>query len=109
MQGSHRANHHQLRASRRGKIAMDAGALTGARVNLNLQLATKKISRTRQVVLFGMIGGFLIVSVLVAANFTHLVKARKMLSADYTDLEEVVYYRNAVKKLENTKRTLEKI
>lgn len=73
----------------------------------HFQLATKKISRTRQVVLFGMIGGFLIVSVLVAANFAHLVKARKMLSADYMDLEEVVYYRNAVKKLEKSYRMMD--
>lgn len=71
------------------------------------QFATKKVSRTRRVVLFGMIGGFLIVSVLVAANFARLVKARKMLSTDYDELAEVVYYRNARKRLEKSYRMMD--
>jgi DNA-directed RNA polymerase subunit RPC12/RpoP len=73
----------------------------------HFQLATKKVSRTRRVVLFGMIGGFLIVSVLVAANFARLAKARKMLSTDYDELAEVVYYRNARKKLEKSYRMMD--
>lgn len=73
----------------------------------HFQLASKKVSRTRRVALFGMIGGFLIVSVLVAANFDRLVKARKMLSVDYEELAEVVYYRNAVKKLEKSYRMMD--
>ena len=73
----------------------------------HFQLATKKVSHARRLVLFGMIGGFLLVSVLVALNFDRLVKARKMLSTDYDELAEVVYYRNAVMKLEKSYRMMD--
>ena len=71
------------------------------------QLAGKKVSHTRRVVMFGMIGSFLLVSVLVAVNFDRLMKARKMLSTDYEEMAEVVYNRNAVKKLEKSYRMMD--
>ncbi len=71
------------------------------------QLASRKVSRTRRVVMFGMIGGFLLVTVLVAVNFNRLMKAREILSTDYEQLAEVVYYRNAVMKLEKSYRMMD--
>lgn len=71
------------------------------------QLASKKVSRARRLVMFGMIGGFLLVTVLVAVNFDRLIKARRMISTDYEQLAEVVYYRNAVKKLEKSYRMMD--
>ena len=57
--------------------------------------------------MFGMIGGFLLVTVLVAVNFNRLMKAREILSTDYEQLAEVVYYRNAVMKLEKSYRMMD--
>lgn len=71
------------------------------------QLASKKVSRVRRIVMFAMIGGFLVVTLLVAINFNGLMKARKMLSTDYEQLEEVVYYRNAVMRLEKSYRMMD--
>ncbi len=71
------------------------------------QLASKKVSRARRVVMFGMIGGFLLVAVLIAVNFDRFIKARKMLSTEYEQLEEVVFYRNAVMKLKKSYRMMD--
>ena len=46
-------------------------------------------------------------TLLVAMNFNGLMKARKMLSTDYEQLEEVVYYRNAVMRLEKSYRMMD--
>jgi phage FluMu protein Com len=70
------------------------------------QVVTRKPSNLRRWILLGLIGVFSVAVVAVLFNLGWIMDVRRKLSTDYENLAEVVYYRNAVMKLEKSRRMM---
>lgn len=65
-----------------------------------------EINRSRRWLLLGLSGIFLTIAVAVVFNIGWILNLSKILSTDHEQLEEVIFYRNAVSKLEKSRRAM---
>ncbi len=69
-------------------------------------VVVRRPSNLRRWVLFGLIGVFVVAVIAAVFNFAWILDMRRRLSTDYENLDEVVYYRNAARKLEKSRRMM---